>query len=95
MIKTLDTHAAKHAAAVKIAEKVASTAIDASRGPQHAALRRAEIQAQADFLVKLYELNGWDLNCLLYDTLSSISEARAKATAAAVRDASAQDVVYA
>lgn len=95
MIKAPQTPAEKHAVAVRIAEQVVSTAIDASRGPQHAALRRAEISAQADFLVRLYDLNGWNLNCLFHDTLASISDARAQATAAAARDAAAQEVVHA
>lgn len=73
MIKILTTPAEKHAVAMKIAAKVGSTAIDASKGPQHAALRQAEMSAQADFLVKLYDINGWNLNCLFLDTASAIA----------------------
>lgn len=93
MIKILTTPAEKHAVAMKIAAKVGSTAIDASKGPQHAALRQAEMSAQADFLVKLYDINGWNLNCLFLDTASAIAEAKtlAQATAAAAHHDAAED----
>jgi hypothetical protein len=77
MIKVPATPEAKHAVAMRIAAKVGSTAIDAARSPQHAAMRQAEMSAQADFLVKLYEINGWNLNCLFFDTASAIADAKA------------------
>jgi hypothetical protein len=85
MIKIPKTQAEKHATALRIAQMVGDTAIDATKGPQHAAARHAELQAQAAFLVKLWDMNGWNINALLLNTAHTVAEAAETARAAAVQ----------
>ena len=90
MIKLPRTQDEKMAVARRVAEKVAATAIDAGRSPLHAARRRAEIDAQAEFLVRLYDINGWNLNALLLNTSTAIAEAE---HLAALQAAAAEETV--
>jgi hypothetical protein len=76
MINIPQTQAEKHAIAVRIATMANSTAIDPTKGSEHAAMRHAEIQAQADLLVKLWDMNGWNINALLLNTATAIADAQ-------------------
>lgn len=66
----------QHAIAKQIVTLVGSTQIDATRGPQHAAMRGAEISAQADLIVELAAINGWNMTGLFAQTAIAIARAK-------------------